>query len=494
MASWRVSGLTVTGAPSNGLYAVSGTVTLNGVTSRENEQTGLRVEYGTLEATDCLVQGNHYIGVSVGLSTATLSGVQVLDTQPDGTGLGGNGIVVFEDSSLEATDCLVQGNHDYGVFVRGSTVTLEGVQVLDTHRRDDHSYTSIGIAVVEQSMLMATDCLVQGNHDFGVSVRGSTVTLQGVKILDTATSSYLDTGRGIQIGEGSTLEASNCLVQGNHDAGVLVTDDSTATFSDVEILDTVRSTVGTMAKGLVAQLSANVQATNLTVQDTDGSGLNVLLNSMLTCAGCTLVDNSFAGAVIQAGGELVIHDSLIEGTISDINTGAGLGVFVYDRGQTQAYPLALTLENSTIRDNEMGAVYIKGAGSYELTGNHLSGGNGLEVNPGLWAHGDAVFVTAGEQVPMTWDEEEQVGLLLEDNTFSDSAGAGVFLDGASATLADNTYEGNTIDLVRQACGQADAPEGLDEEPISTTELCPDYDYLTQDLELHTYLEDTEAEN
>ena len=85
------------------------------------------------------------------------------------------------------------------------------------------------------------------------------------------------------------------------------------------------------------------------------------------------------------------------------------------------------------------------------------------------------------------------GLLLQDNTLTDSTGAGVCLDGVSATLSGNTYEGNTTDLVRQACGEAEAPEGLDDEPISTTELCPDYDYLTQALELTVYLDEAAVE-
>ena len=87
----------------------------------------------------------------------------------------------------------------------------------------------------------------------------------------------------------------------------------------------------------------------------------------------------------------------------------------------------------------------------------------------------------------------RIGLLLEGNNFSDSSGSGVFLDGVGATLSDNSYQDNPIDLVRQACGEADAPEGLDDEPLVTTELCPDYDYLTQDISITPYLTESEAE-
>ena len=63
----------------------------------------------------------------------------------------------------------------------------------------------------------------------------------------------------------------------------------------------------------------------------------------------------------------------------------------------------------------------------------------------------------------------------------------------SATLWGNTYDGNTTDLVRQACGEASAPDGFDDESLGTTELCPDYDYLTQTLEYTVYFEESHVE-
>ena len=98
----------------------------------------------------------------------------------------------------------------------------------------------------------------------------------------------------------------------------------------------------------------------------------------------------------------------------------------------------------------------------------------------------------GEQVPVAWDEEEQVGLLLQDNSFTD--GAGIFLDGVTATLSGNTYEGNDTDLVRQGCDLSDSPEGLDDEALTSTEQCPDYDYLAQDPTYSYYLSEPEAAN
>ncbi|MDP6932695.1 MAG: right-handed parallel beta-helix repeat-containing protein, partial [Myxococcota bacterium] len=345
--------------------------------------------------------------------------------------------------------------------------------------------------------LEATDCLVQGSHQMGVYVEDSTATIDLVRILDTQTNTAGEGGRGIDAWN-SSLVATDCLVQANHGIGLML-HESDATLEGVQILETRRDTIGSTAFGLVSQLNATVVATGLEVRDTAGPALYVIVDALLDCTDCSLTDNAFAGAVVQAGGNLVLRESLIEGTASGGNTGAGQGVFVSDLGWdaiVDGRQLGLptfSMLASSIRDNEMGAVYIKGAGAYQLTGNSLSGGPGLDLESGPWPHGDAVFVTAGDKVPAAWDEEEQVGLLLEGNTFSDSAGAGIFLDGASATLSDNTYEGNNSDLIRQSCGEAEAPDGLDDEPLSTTELCPEYDYLTRDVVLMAYLVESEAE-
>ncbi|MDP6934728.1 MAG: right-handed parallel beta-helix repeat-containing protein, partial [Myxococcota bacterium] len=316
--------------------------------------------------------------------------------------------------------------------------------------------------------------------------------LDGVQVLDTLADAVSQAGRGISV-QDSTLEATDCLVQGNRGHGLFV-DGSNTTLQGVQVLDTRRDTVSTAALGIGAQSESTVVATDLYVQNTDGPALYVVTETLLRCTGCTLIDNAFAGAVVQGGGELVLEDSLIEGTMPGSSAGAGLGVYISDFGLEYGYDApSLILLDSTIRDNEMGAVYIKGSGTYQVTGNELSGGPGLDVAPGMWVHGDAVFVTAGDEASKAWDEEEQVGLLLQDNTFSNSTGAGVFLDGASATLSGNTYEDNSTDLFRQACGEADAPEGLDDEPLDTTSLCPDHDYLTQELRLTTDLFESEAE-
>ncbi|MDP6934784.1 MAG: right-handed parallel beta-helix repeat-containing protein, partial [Myxococcota bacterium] len=340
--------------------------------------------------------------------------------------------------------------------------------------------------------LTATDCLVQESREVGVYASASLATLEGVQIVDTRPTSAGQFGRGVAMEDHSTLVVTDCLVSGSHDSG-LVASESDVTLESVQVVDTRRNVVGTAAFGLIAQMGASAVATDLTVDNTDGPSLYATAEAFLGCTDCTLTDNTFAGAAVQGGGALVLESTLIENTSPESNTGGGVGVFVDDRKSETYGPPSLTLLNSTVRDNAMGAIYIKGMGSIQLTGNELSGGEGYTVNPGIWSHGDAVFVTAGEEVTTAWDETELVGLLLQGNSLTESSGAGVFLDGAGATLSGNTYEDNTTDVVRQVCDDIDAPQGLDDEPTSSTLLCPDYDYRTRDLDLEAYLLETEVE-
>ncbi|MDP6935736.1 MAG: hypothetical protein QGG40_22640, partial [Myxococcota bacterium] len=169
---------------------------------------------------------------------------------------------------------------------------------------------------------------------------------RGTLSLDRVESSENEV-RGINT-EYGTLVANDCIVQGNHEIGVFVCD-SSASLQDVQVLDTRRCTVSTTAMGVVSQAGSTVSATDLTVRDTVGPALYVATAALLSCTDCTLTDNAFAGAVAQNGGELVLENSLIEGTTSSADTGAGLGVFVDDVTPDDLGPPTLTIHDSTIR-------------------------------------------------------------------------------------------------------------------------------------------------
>ncbi|MDP6934783.1 MAG: right-handed parallel beta-helix repeat-containing protein, partial [Myxococcota bacterium] len=80
--SWTISGLTITGASWPGILQVYGNLSLERVAVTGNRYRGIDIEGGVLLATDCIVEANLEIGVYLLEATATLEGVQILDTLP----------------------------------------------------------------------------------------------------------------------------------------------------------------------------------------------------------------------------------------------------------------------------------------------------------------------------------------------------------------------------------------------------------------------------
>ena len=159
------------------------------------------------------VQGNGAVGVVIDVRGGEspvvefkgrgVEGVEVLDTQPDATGALGRGVTVQEGSTFVATAILLQGNHEVGLFVENSTATLQSVEVYDT-QPNANGEGGAGVSV-QDSTLVATDCPLQGNHELGLHVSsGSTATLQGVQILDTQPDDTDGLGMGFS-SEDSTL-------------------------------------------------------------------------------------------------------------------------------------------------------------------------------------------------------------------------------------------------------------------------------------------------
>jgi hypothetical protein len=183
--------------------------------------------------------------------------------------------------------------------------------------------------------------------------------------------------------------------------------------------------------------------------------------------------------VAEQGAALSLSRSAITDTSAASNVGGGVGLWAR---ATQAEPTSLELTDSTVSGNPVGGVWLSGPGSFRLQDNTLQGGEG-ETRGTLVRCGDAVYARDGATA---WDGA--TGLYLEGNTLRDGNGAGLFLDGATATLAGNDWDANKVDIVAQGGSCAVPPEGMDAEAVGSTELCPTWDYSTCSDEFELYME------
>ncbi|MDP6934264.1 MAG: hypothetical protein QGG40_15165, partial [Myxococcota bacterium] len=219
-------------------------------------------------------------------------------------------------------------------------------------------------------------------------------------------------------------------------------------------------------------------------------------SSSASCTRCELSGHTFAGIFNQ--GETTLSESTIGTTSSDPNMGGGVGIYGgidededEDVSDLRDADLRLFVTEAVVEPQPLAAVYLFNVLEAVIEGSTLSGGTGLPTVGTEWAHGDLVFAVDGGG---TWDEEAETGILIQDNVLQNANGAALFLDGTSATIENNEWLDNSIDVLQQSCTDQELPEGLEEAGIETTELCPSYDHTHQTLRAGWFPTVSEAEN
>ncbi len=412
------------------------------------------------------------LGVTDLGSTATASGTELSRNWAASSTVDASGAHAVDGASLTLIDCELSENRGFGVSASGAgtLVALDASLIRDTRAREDGGGGG-GVGVLDGASLVVTDSRVQGSQNLGIWVSGvgSAADLDGVEIVDVARDGDV-LALGVQADEGARLSMRSSTVQGVEGIGVGVAGSGTrATLEDLRVLDIRASPKLVVGVGVVAQLDASLVAGGLEVRGVEGPALYVLAAS-LSCGGCALTEAEVAGAVVMNGGELTLRATTIEDT--GLGTfGTGYGVLAFPGGFVAP---TLLLDQVAVRGSGLTSVFLKGYGSYQILDSDLEGGTALDW-PDIWPVGNAIFAT--ERV-RAWDGEN--GLLVEGCTLHDSEGGAVFLDGASATLLDNTWSNNTLDLIQQRCDGLDAPEGADEVP--DRQVCPETEGSTRRVE------------
>lgn len=187
-----------------------------------------------LHVRGCLVEENHKVGVWVYGAEATIESTVARLTQPAGAGHGvGIGVqhdVISKRRGVAAVrGCLVEQNHEVGIFAGAADVTIESTLVRATQRGVLDLGWGIGLQG-DPTGIRATasiqGCLVEENVIGGIMVLGSDATVTSTRVRATAPDADGLFGRGIHAqpepssGARSALTVLGCLVDDNHDVGI----------------------------------------------------------------------------------------------------------------------------------------------------------------------------------------------------------------------------------------------------------------------------------
>jgi hypothetical protein len=207
----------------------------------------------TLTLRDSTIYRNEAGGVAVTGSKATLERVVILETKQEVSGIRGFGLHAEGESAAGAEvtlrDCVLDGNREAGLNLRGSDATLERVVVRDTRSMAKDRTRGVGIQASRYLGRTATltlrEGLVTGNRLVGVDLKSSSGTIERSVIERTAPQEQDGAyGLGIQAiteSASSTLESRltlrDSLVARNHGVGVSVVG-SEATIERSAVRDT----------------------------------------------------------------------------------------------------------------------------------------------------------------------------------------------------------------------------------------------------------------
>lgn len=461
---------------------------VNGFGVAAMEGSSLRISGGELAL-------NRGAGAYAHGSELILQDTVVRDTRIQDAGPEGKGVWVEEGSTLLAEGCEIHDNIHAGVLIsgQGTRATLVDTVIRDTRFEPTNPLGefAFGLATVWGAQVLVEGCELRGNGYVSVLSQGegSTVTLIDCRVSDTQPIMEDSFGAGLLVLDGGQLSAEDSVLSGHVTTGVAVSGQG----SRVELVggavqETRPGGDYTIGIGITAQDRGVVSATGLTLRGNEGPGVYLSSGGVsFSCTDCAIEDNAFAGVVSRHDSSVRLEACTLQGTRVQENLGGGFGV--YAETIHPGYESSLELLGNTIEDNPIAGVWLSGDGSYQLVDNLVRGGEGWSRG-GVTKCGDAVYARMDTG---PWDG--RTGLLMQGNTLSSSIQAGLFLNGASATLEGNAWSGNQTDLIRQGEHCEAAPEGFDSESLTSWELCPArYEYGTCDDAFNVLLELAEIES
>lgn len=417
-ASFAVTGLEVDGGDNIGVY-VSGAdtlvtlqdATIRGLRSLGDATTGrgIHVQEGaSLDASGLLLERNQVLGLYAldSGTRITLEDTSVRDTQPLEDGTFGSGILLRWGASLTASDLVVEGSPVSGIIATdsGTTVALAGATI-GSAPSGEGAQAGRGVNVQGGASFSAVGLVLDGNRGAGLyaSNPGTTVSLQDTTIRQTQLAEDGSAGRGLNLQDRATLDATGLSLEQNHGIGLYAADGGTA----------------------VTVVDSTVRGTRPLEDGTLGWGVEVAAGASLWASGLLIEENHDAGLVARGdGAEVTVEDTTVRATLPREDGTFGRGVVVQEEASFSA--TALLLEGN----HEVGLI-ASGEGTVVALDDATIRGT-LPMGDGTSGHG--VDVLDGAALSAS-------SLVLEGNQEAGLIAAG---PGTDVTLEDATVRGTRL--------------------------------------------------
>jgi parallel beta-helix repeat protein len=332
-----ISGLTITGGTSGGIYNATSSLTIRDCVitgNRGARGAGLSIAYSTVTVIDSVIRDNTstdrgggvYVdsGSTLIVTDSTLSGntaqyfgggiyndaagtVMVMGSTLRGNSAGyGGGLYDFV-STMTVAGSVIDGNTAFnggGIDELGGRLTVSDSTITGNSSRFDGG----GFYFESQSNATITGSTVSGNDGGAIFITSSTVAVTG---------SVLSDNTGVAVYNGaSTLTITDSTIRGNHGGG-LYNLNSRLTLTG----STVNDNVGSSGAGIFNDTLSTLTVTNSTISNNtaadNGGGVYSADSAVFT--NCTISGNAAhdGGGIYKAHGLLNLRNTIVAGNTAD---------------------------------------------------------------------------------------------------------------------------------------------------------------------------------
>ncbi len=335
----------------HGVIALASKITLRQVWIHDTAQRGIQAQSllapTSVTLVDSLIERAHEIGFGATGAEAVVERSVIRGTLPDASQLYGRGFDVERGKSgAQGTvrGSLIERNRDAGVFVAGASLVLDASVIRNTDVVAAGGTGGSGLSVQdnsagERATVAVSASVFDGNHDAGLTLIAADATVETTVARATLPDAHGDGGRGLQVADDAAtkqrgkLTLRNCLVDANHDVGLLV-GGSDALVEGTVVRGTLPLAGGHWGRGVAFQ------------SDSDGGA-----RSTGVVRGSLVEGNREVGVEVL-GSDVTVEGSEIRGTLAAGDGAFGDGVFVIGLAQKTA----ATLNGCRVEKNARGGV------------------------------------------------------------------------------------------------------------------------------------------
>ena len=282
-----------------------------------------------------LFQGNIYRGVTLWQegTTAAAEFSLIRQTVPNPAGELGDGLAVGDGGKGSFSHCLIEDNTSHGVNAAGPGTHLTLNDTVVRWTKTQVGALGVGLSITDHARVEATDCLLDGNAEIGVLAMGEgcELTLSDSQIRDTLIPVSGHMGYGLVVDSGAAAILERLVVEASGAIGIFLSVDASAELTDSAVISTKDGQLLDSGVGVLVANAADCAITRSLFRDNGRIGIAGINDSFVRVSESAVLDiapdyakaalSPAGGMLFTSGSTFQVQDSVV-GNVSYLGIGA----------------------------------------------------------------------------------------------------------------------------------------------------------------------------